>query len=240
MSYIGTAGQTFRNKATLLPWRIMQTEAFTFPKERSAIMLVIAGLSLTLFDIAIFLIDQAAHWRFTTEDGLVENLTVVFWLVGGVYILATLKERSARWLFIPLALAAIWVAGEEVSWGQRLFDLATPAALSAINEQHELNLHNIEGVHENIKWIGLSFILLGAIALPFAQAMSATVRNVFARFGLPLMRLDAIAMVVLSILLMAVPRLLGMDNVFDETGEMIMGLAFMLFALDRTGFANHA
>lgn len=240
MAYIGTDGTTFAHETAPRVWRMVLADALRFPVERSAIMLVVAALSLTLFDIALFLFNQPAHWRFCAEDGLVENLTVVFWFVGGAYILATLKARRARWLLIPLALGAIWVAGEEVSWGQRLFDIATPAALGAINEQHEFNLHNIKGVHENIKWIGLSLILFGAIALPFAQAMSATIRKLFARFGLPLVRLDAIAMVVLAVSLMAVPRFLGMDNVFDETGEMVMGLAFMLFALDRTGFVNQS
>lgn len=238
MSYIGTDGPQIAREAGHLSWHQALGEALRFPPERSATMLVVAALCLTLFDLALYQIDPLAHWRFCAEDGLVENLTVVFWLVGGVYILSTLKHRRARWLFVVLAIMAIWVAGEEISWGQRLFNIATPAGLSGINEQHEFNMHNIEGVHENIKWIGLTLILFGSVALPFMQVMSRTLRNLFARFGFPFVRLDAIAMVILSVSLMAVPRALGMDNVFDETGEMIMGLAFMLFALDTSGFVE--
>jgi len=40
----------------------------------------------------------------------------------------------------------IFFAGEEISWGQRMFSLATPESLKAINKQDEITLHNIEGV----------------------------------------------------------------------------------------------
>ena len=43
------------------------------------------------------------------------------------------------------ALVLFWIAGEEISWGQRIFDLSTPDALEA-NTQGELNLHNLPGV----------------------------------------------------------------------------------------------
>ena len=54
----------------------------SFPRERAAIMGVAFGLALVLFDIALYLFDPPAHMRFTAEDGFVENLTVVCWLLG--------------------------------------------------------------------------------------------------------------------------------------------------------------
>src|SRR5690606_26277451 len=42
-----------------------------------------------------------------------------------------------------VALLALFGAGEEISWGQRIFDIETPAALKARNAQEELNLHNL-------------------------------------------------------------------------------------------------
>ena len=42
-----------------------------------------------------------------------------------------------------LSIVFFLIAGEELSWGQRIFDLATPDYLSSVNEQDELNFHNI-------------------------------------------------------------------------------------------------
>ena len=42
-----------------------------------------------------------------------------------------------------LSIVFFLIAGEEISWGQRIFDLATPDYLSSVNEQDELNFHNI-------------------------------------------------------------------------------------------------
>lgn len=33
--------------------------------------------------------------------------------------------------------------GEEISWGQRIYGLETPASIAAVNEQQELNIHNL-------------------------------------------------------------------------------------------------
>src|SRR4029453_13243110 len=39
-------------------------------------------------------------------------------------------------------VGAFFVAGEEISWGQRLLGIATPEAVAEVNIQQELTLHN--------------------------------------------------------------------------------------------------
>ena len=34
--------------------------------------------------------------------------------------------------------------GEEISWGQRIFNIATPETISQMNVQDETNIHNLE------------------------------------------------------------------------------------------------
>lgn len=211
---------------------------FSFPRERAAIMGVALGCALSLFDIALYLFDGPAHHRFNVEDGFVENLTVVFWLLGAVYILATLHLRKGWGLHLLLATAMIFMAGEELSWGQRLFSFATPASLDAINEQHEFNLHNIAGIHESIKNIGLLSILAGTVLLPVLARISASAGQLAARFAVPFARLDVIALVLVATLLRIASRTIWHiyyeGDVFDEMSEMVLGLAFFLLALDRT------
>lgn len=88
--------------------------------------------------------------RLLREDSLIEYLGFFFLLGTGVLLLSTgffhLKKGSAKGLvliFLAAGILFIWAAGEEISWGQRIFSIETPEALSAINYQRELNIHNI-------------------------------------------------------------------------------------------------
>lgn len=87
------------------------------------------------------------------EDGAFETLTAAFLflacavshqLAGVARRLGSGKVAVALWIG---AAAFLFVGMEEISWGQRLLSLKTPDALSAVNEQHELNLHNVKGLH---------------------------------------------------------------------------------------------
>ena len=58
-------------------------------------------------------------------------------------------KRKKKSLLLIVAYAAITlclflVAGEEISWGQRLLGLETPEQIAASNTQGEFNLHNHE------------------------------------------------------------------------------------------------
>ena len=45
-----------------------------------------------------------------------------------------------------LAAVLLFAAGEEISWGQRIFEVDTPEVLVDSNKQDELNLHNLVGL----------------------------------------------------------------------------------------------
>ena len=53
-------------------------------------------------------------------------------------------------VYLGLALLFFFGAGEEISWGQRIFGFKTPEQLAQVNKQDELNLHNLS-VLENSK-----------------------------------------------------------------------------------------
>lgn len=53
-------------------------------------------------------------------------------------------------VYLGLAFMFFFGAGEEISWGQRIFGFRTPEPLAQANKQDELNLHNLS-VFENSK-----------------------------------------------------------------------------------------
>lgn len=93
------------------------------------------------------------HIRIKKEDGLIEYLTFAAYLVAGVLsLLGTrfisqlkLTKNSKHLLTafcVITALGLFLIAGEEISWGQRIANIEISESLAAANTQGELNLHN--------------------------------------------------------------------------------------------------
>ena len=106
----------------------------------------------------------------TREDSWVENLTVVWFLLAGLLLFGTaLVERSffRRCVYILGGLAMVFAAGEEISWGQRLFGFATPDFLMPLNEQKEFTVHNIANTSFDIIWLNGTLLLCMATSAAF-------------------------------------------------------------------------
>lgn len=72
------------------------------------------------------------------------------WLQFWLFALATLffgrlvlRTSPYRLFFVILALSCFYVTMEEISWGQRVFDLSTPEFFAKHNIQKETNFHNL-------------------------------------------------------------------------------------------------
>ena len=106
----------------------------------------------------------------TREDSWVENLTAVWFLLAGLLLFVTaLVERSffRRCVYILGGLAMVFAAGEEISWGQRLFGFATPDFLMPLNEQKEFTVHNIANKSFDIIWLNGTLLLCMATSAAF-------------------------------------------------------------------------
>jgi hypothetical protein len=133
----GLAGQLERdarreNVAPALAWTV------------AALPLV--GLAALLAAAVVF---RPAYDRILQEDYPVE------WAQFALCLFVSLTSLLAAWhagrrgqylvalTLLLLGLGTFVLSGEEISWGQRVFGLATPAELQGRNAQSELNLHNI-------------------------------------------------------------------------------------------------
>lgn len=118
----------------------------------------------TAFIVSLF--PRDIFVRFSKEDKLVENMQVIilalgtFWAIKIVKKLYKQKDKINAGIFASIAVALFFIAGDEISWGQRIFHLATPSSLSAINTQQEITVHNLNFIGG---YVGLSYILIGFI-----------------------------------------------------------------------------
>jgi hypothetical protein len=92
--------------------------------------------------------DPESVISYTDEDGLVENLTAIFYLIGFLICLLSIKQNRIVYLAIIWAFLCFLFLGEETSWFQRIFHYSVPS-VEQINDQHEFNIHNLEILKRN-------------------------------------------------------------------------------------------
>ncbi|MCP3986961.1 MAG: hypothetical protein GY723_21445 [bacterium] len=109
----------------------------------------------------------ANHYRLLQEDGLIEWATV-WCLIAASFCFGVIAFRARgleRVFPVAMVLFCLAVAGEEISWGQRLFGVQPPVYFLAHNDQQELNLHNV--LPKDLRQFGLQGALLGyGVVLP--------------------------------------------------------------------------
>jgi len=105
---------------------------------------VLLGLYLSYSEPDFFM----SHY--TMEDGLLEWATVIALLitmsvcVKRLFRLWKVRRPLFRATVCFLALACLFGAGEEISWGQRIFSFTSPAYFEIHNSQQEVGFHNLE------------------------------------------------------------------------------------------------
>ena len=112
--------------------------------------------STALFFSWLGIVDPVGYRILIREDAWVENLTAIGLFLAGLLLFATAwMERSfaRRCVYILGGLAMVFGAGEEISWGQRIFGFATPGFLLDVNNQKEFNVHNTDIGQDIFKFI---------------------------------------------------------------------------------------
>ena len=103
------------------------------------------------------------------EDNLVENLQFAFFFATAISgILLSIRFWRSRDIgnalpYTLFALLCAFIAMEEISWGQRIFDIETPDAIKSENIQDEINLHNLKSVQDKV-FLFYSMVGAGACA----------------------------------------------------------------------------
>lgn len=223
-----------KNRHQLIKLRVTQHHIET--------MLVITISTFLLFAIylAKFNHDAFRH-EFVIEDGFIEWCTVIVlfctMLVCGKRFLTLRRVRPPLFLTVTmlLTLLCLFGAGEEISWGQRLFGLETPDYLKDRNAQGEMGIHNLvveingEKVKLNKlifgKGLALAFLIYLFVATPLFRRNDMA-RSFFNAIAAPMPRNYHIAG---YLLIVATVELL-VDS--SKRGEMTEFAASIMFSLN--------
>ncbi|HEY5946528.1 MAG TPA: hypothetical protein VIV40_13595 [Kofleriaceae bacterium] len=166
------------------------------------------------------------------EDGIVEWATFLAFMMAAGWLVVVVRRISPSWWFqgacLLLAAFCLVVAGEEISWGQRLFGFKPPDVFLERNFQQELNLHNVLMDERGLGFALESKHLVMAIVVGFCIAWPMLVRRkrfeVFAPLAPPF------AFVPLGLAVFAA-ELTYKVELTGEGAELIAGLIFLASAI---------
>jgi hypothetical protein len=151
--------------------------------KRFFLMLLIILLPILIITGMYFLSREnyTLYKRIGSEDNLIEWLQVLIYVSSSILaFLLSLRFRNVSKImfaiFLILSFAFLFVAGEEISWGQRLFgieadgvfDGETEIPVLKKNVQSETNLHNFGAIHSKVGYIYLGIGAYGIFSWFFA------------------------------------------------------------------------
>lgn len=163
------------------------------------------------------------------EDGLFEWATALFLLIGAFMCARRVRLPNKARIFAVIsaigALVLVFGAGEEVSWGQRVFGWASGEFWVENNEQAETNLHNlvVGDVKLNKVFFGVTLTLLFVLyfaLLPILHFRHSGIAAWADRWGVPVPHWHHGAAFVVSLVVMS----LVPTGRSAELGEFALGL----------------
>jgi hypothetical protein len=222
---------------------------------RGVIIFAVIGLAYGLITwLFPFVLPEDTVARLVREDSIIEYLTFIFFFIAGLGFLATFFyckqgnnvfgyiKTKRNFIYLGLAAVLIFGAGEEISWGQRLFGFETPEAMEE-NEQEEFTVHNLpvfNTVNEtNLFQMNRMFIYFWfgfCLMVPLSALVSTRLRDWYHTLGVPVVPLAIGGLFMLNYILSKVYDPLDMvresyDGRLSELRECQQALLFALVAL---------
>ena len=134
---------------------ISQVHSFEQKGDKISVYFFLFVLSILLSITACLFISPEMYHFLSKEDNLVESFGAISMALTSLFLFLSFRNstnentlKSA--MLIACALVFLVGAGEEISWGQRIFGWDTPDALGEVNQQNETNFHNMNSGFFNI------------------------------------------------------------------------------------------
>jgi len=142
-------------------------------------------LAVGIFVVLSYRIDPGWHRLWVTrESGILETAQFILTVMGlalAVQLLFDPFVRRRPLVFavtVVAALSCLFIGGEEVSWGQHIFFWQDPELVSAVNDEGEFSIHNMNKAFERTPRTLLEIgVLIGGIVLPALCAFAPRLRQ---------------------------------------------------------------
>lgn len=155
---------------------------FIFP------ILFILGIFLDKLNSGPF--GSIEYFILIVEDGPLEYIQAIAFFLSFIFAsylaFAFFKKhnKSFGFLFILMAFSFIFVSGEEISWGQRIFSLDA-SEFSPENLQKEINIHNLPEFWQLFLMLHTGISLYGAIGWIVFRPKKNKTLILFRRYFIP-------------------------------------------------------
>ncbi len=209
-------------------------------KHQTTLVLVLSAVCLLTY-LTNYLPEEV-FLQLSEEDGIFEYLTaILFFLTSLSFLLLFFNPgrfrrakdrelystRGRRYVFLILAFVFLFGAGEEISWGQRIFQFETPDKIHEMNVQEEFNIHNLEifnikskdGVRKTgiaklftMKQLFLGSFLLYLLIIPLLARNFSSFKELLNRIYIPI---PAIGLGILFIINFGLYRIIRMIRPWD-------------------------
>lgn len=192
-------------------------------------------LSGPVFLFSLFIIrlwPDDVFLRMVKEDSLIENGQFLVLILAGIFALfnslklINLNKKAIASLYLSGALVLFLVAGDEISWGQRILKITTPSGLFESNVQQETNLHNLSAVN----WLnGILYILIGFYGAFSWLIIPYLSKNKFWIYFSPPSYLSSFFFAGFIYNFMAVVLMIGSFGEWSEVAELMLYTGTLLF-----------
>jgi len=225
----------------------------------------ITVLGLVLSYSVSYVFDTGTILVLTREDGFFEYLSAILFFFSSVmFFLSFLKDKSGNDLFffstkknlffLFLSIIFLFGAGEEISWGQRLFGFETPNKIQTINEQMEFNIHNLNVFYgKSYKFLNRTnissllifnrvfdlFWISFCILLPFSNKVFLSFSLFFKRINLPIPPTFLGALFLINAVFSQIVKSSIPIEVYSEVAEIKEANFSLLFFLISIYFFGH-
>lgn len=194
-------------------------------------LLATAALGIIFY---LFHFDPVSYTRLITEDQWGEYGSFVSFGIAGALLLALSFRRGPylrRVMWVMIGLAVIFLAGEEISWGQRIIGFQTPRFFYLDSSQGDVTLHHLEAfetINSNIHRVGAYLVLAWLTLSVTVSILMPRLEEKIMMNGVPLIPIRLV-----PIFLLAPFFFLFRPTVMSgEIGELFVGIAVVLWAVD--------
>ncbi|WP_099092382.1 hypothetical protein [Lutibacter profundi] len=153
-----------------------------------AIGIYYASTNITYFDTV-----------YSKEDGFIENSQFIFIFFSSVLLFyrffKLFKHKNIYWKIGVLGMALVFLfgAGEEISWGQRIFNIQSSEYFIENNAQGETNLHNMVVEGKKINKIIFSqlltiILIIYILILPVLYRKFKSIQKLINLFAIPIVK----------------------------------------------------